>query len=704
MPTPSANWLAALRGRARQLLGNNERRNPFARLLERITNSGATLAEVLLVSAAVVVGVGTGVLGALLIWALQFMEHVAAWFDQLVGDPFGLLLGLLLAGALTGTIASRWAPEAVGHGVPEVIKAVALRSGRMAGRIAPFKLLLSAITIGMGGSAGREGPIVQIGAAYASSVGRLLGFSGDRLRILVACGAAAGIAAVFNTPIAGALFALEVILRRFTIGNFGAVVIGAVSGSITARILVSEQPAFPVPAYRFAHLGELPIYIVLGIAAAIWAAFFIRLFSRSEQLFAHWRMPLPVKAATGMLLTGLLALLLPGRQILGSGLEFIGEAITDNFSLPFATLGALLLLKAIATSVTLGAGNSGGVFAPNLFMGAVLGGSIGQFANGLWPTVATDPGAYALVGMAAVLAAAERAPITAILLVFELSGDYQLILPLMLSTVLASLGAQLLAGESIYTSELGLEGIRLQRGRDVDVLGSVAVGEVMTTRFDPIAPETTLEALSRILRLSHHHGLPVIDSHNRLIGVVTISDLERALAERLPGETPVSAIATPYDRLLIGFRDESIGTALQRMSQFGIGRIPIVDRADKYRFLGMVRREDMINAYTVALTRRNEIQQRAAEAGERQPDSAAFVEATILGESAACNKTIKELAHCLPYDCVLVAVRRHGRLLIPHGDTRLLAGDLIVALVADKERAALGRCLGTELTEGAATA
>lgn len=652
------------------------------------------MSEMGLVTAAVIVGAGTGVLAAVLIWTLEYVTRFAHWLQNLIVDPFGLLVGLVFAGLIVGFVVERWAPEAKGHGVPEVIKAVALRSGRISGWIAPIKLGLSAITIGMGGSAGREGPIVQIGGAFGSAVGRRFRFSGDRLRILVACGSGAGISAVFNAPIAGAMFALEVIIHRFTVGNFGAVVVSAVTGSIVVSQLVSKQPAFPVPAYQFRHLAEMPIYILLGVLAALWATVFIRVFTWGEKTFEHWRFPLPLKAALGMLIAGLLALLLPERQILGSGLEFIGEVISSNITLPLQIMFALLVLKMLATTATLASGNSGGVFAPNLFMGALLGGIVGSVAHTIWPAVAVDPGAYALVGMAAVLAAAEHAPITGILLVFEMSGDYQLILPLMLTTVLAAILGELFAGESIYTSELGLEGIRLRRGRDEDVLSGVTVGEVMTANLEHVAPTTTLEEFSRHLRVTHHHGLPILDEKQHLMGIVTIGDLEEALERKTPSTTTVMQIATPRQKLMTAFPDETIGEVLRKMGQNALGRIPIVDPEDVDRLLGIVRREDIINAYKVALARKTELQKRVDEAGARHADSAMFVEVTITEDCVSCRKTIQALSSCLPHDCVLVAVRRRGRLVIPHGDTVLLPGDLVTALVADRDRDALESCLG----------
>ncbi len=672
----------------------SEKFSQFLRSVLMRYGSWSTVAEIILVSTAVFIGIGTGVLAALLIRALEGVTAVASWAQNNIQSPFGLLLGLVVAGLLVGFVVERWVPDAGGHGVPEVIKAVALHGGYMSGWLSPIKLGLSAVTIGMGGAAGREGPIVQIGAAFGSWLGRLTGFTGDRLRILVACGSAAGISAVFNAPIAGAMFALEVVLHRFTVGNFGAVVLSAISGSIIVRQLISRVPAFPVPAYRFSSLGELPIYMVLALLAALWAVLFIRVFAWSEQTFSRWRIPLPIKAAIGMFLTGLIALWGPGFHILGSGLEFIGETITDNFTLPWATMAALLVLKMLGTTLTLGSGNSGGVFAPNLFMGAVLGGLIGSIAHTFWPGIATNPGAYALVGMAAMLGAAEHAPITAVLLVFEMSGDYQLIVPLLLTTVLASLVSEALSSGSIYTTELGIEGIRLHRGRDEIVLDSILVKEVMSIKMDYALPEMTLEEFSRRLRLTHHHGLPIIDK-GILKGIATIADLERAGQENLPASTPVLEIATPRDKLVVITPEKTIAEAMRLMSQYALGRIPVVSVLNPDQFLGMVRRADVITAYEIALTRRSESKKQVPETDPRHTSSAVFVEIPVHAHDSVCNKHVRELAATLPQDCILVAIRRDGRLLIPHGDSALEANDLVTVLVAEHDRGALINCFGT---------
>jgi CIC family chloride channel protein len=381
--------------------------------------------SLVLVVTALFVGVGTGLGAVVFVWALQEVGGFVTWLQNEIGDIIGLLVAMGLAGLLVGYMVDRWAKEAKGHGVPEVMEAIALRNGRIRPRVAALKVLASSLTIGTGGSAGREGPIVQVGSALGSTLGQLFHFSAERVKTLVACGAAAGIAATFNAPIAGSIFALEVILGRFTVRYFGAVVISSVSASIIARIYLSDKPAFDVPAYPF-QPSELPLYALLGVLAALVAVLFIRLLYWFENLFDEWSWHPALKGAIGMLLTAAVALTLPGREILGPGLHFIGETIAEDISLSVGLMLALLLLKLLATCFTLGSGNSGGVFAPGLFMGALVGGILGTIAHGLWPDLARNPGAYAIVGMAAVFSSAARAPITA----FSLSSKCPMIINL----------------------------------------------------------------------------------------------------------------------------------------------------------------------------------------------------------------------------------------------------------------------------------
>ena len=412
--------------------------------------------DTFLLITAVLVGVGTGV-GAILVRSLvEAVSHFSFEFlPRLFGDagPAFLVIAPTVGGLLVGILVQRYAREAKGHGVPEVMEAVALRGGRIRPIVALVKALASALTIGTGGSAGSEGPIVQIGASLGSSLGQVLHLSDDRIRNLVACGAAGGIAATFNTPIAGVIFALEVILGAFSVRYFSTVVISSVIASVIGRAIYGDLPTFPLPVeYGVASLWEFALYPVLGILAAISGAAFIRCLYFFEDGFDAWRaIPEWSKPALGGLLLGSMALLYPRLtgveyegtpHIFGAGYEIIVAALNNELLL--STVLVLLLLKLIATCLTLGSGGSGGVFAPALFLGAMLGTAFAIGVETLFPGVVAPPGAYALLGMAAVFAASAHAPITAIIILGELTDDHRIVLPLMLAVIVATLTSRLL--------------------------------------------------------------------------------------------------------------------------------------------------------------------------------------------------------------------------------------------------------------------
>ena len=465
----------------------------------------------ILMSLAVGVGVGTALVAVLFIKAISVVtsfsfEQGMPQFLAFLG-PAWIVLVPIIGGLIGGPIIARWAIEAKGHGVPEVLQAIILRGGRIRPRVALVKSIASTICIGTGGSAGREGPIVQVGAALGSTAAQLMKLGTERTITLVACGAAAGIAATFNAPIAGVVFAMEVILGEFTTQYFGTVVVAAVSASIVSRQFLGSNPAFTVPTYSLVSPGEIPFYAILGVLAALAGWAFVGILYFFEDRFDAWRLPAAWKPAVGAIGVGLTALLYP--QALGTGLASIGQALQG--ALPWTLLLALVFAKLAATSFTLGSGNSGGIFSPSLFMGAMLGGAFGYWVHILFPAFTGSMGAYALVGMAAVFAASAHAPLTAFLIVFEMSGDYRMILPLMVTVGLSTLISQRMRRYSIYTWKLAKRDIPLERDRDVDIIRGLNVGEVMTFEPDVIDGQASLQELSDAMARTGHHGFPVID-------------------------------------------------------------------------------------------------------------------------------------------------------------------------------------------------
>ncbi len=632
--------------------------------------------EAVLVGIALIVGIGAGFGAVLFRWLINSFQTLAFGGGQQVFRFLGRYYVILIpaiGGLFVGPLVYFLAREAKGHGVPEVMEAVALRGGRIRPIVAIVKSLASSICIGSGGSVGREGPIVQIGSALGSTVGQVLRMSDDRIRTLVACGAAGGIAATFNAPVAGVLFALEIILGEFAVGHFSMVVIASVTASVVARIFLGDTPAFMVPEYTLKTLWELLLYVGLGIIAAPAGVLFMKTLYKAEDFFDTWRFPEYLKPAIGGLGVGAIGLLTP--QVFGVGYEGIEKVLHNEMGLGMAAI--LLIAKLVATSLTLGSGGSGGVFAPSLFMGAMLGGSFGMVVHNWLPDATALPGAYALVGMAAVFAAAARAPITAIIILFEMTGDYRIILPLMLSTVIATLLAQRLERESIYTLKLTRRGIRLSHGRDIDVMQGITVAEVMTTDPDTVPADMTISDLAEAFARTHHHGFPVLDAQGELYGVVTLQDLERAATNPLASELRVRDICTR--EVVVAYPDEPVWAALRRMGVRDIGRLPVVDRGNPKRLLGVIRRSDIIRAYNIAIARRVELQHRMDRLRLGRVTGTEFVEAEVTPGSPAAGRQIRELS--LPHECLIVSIRRGPGLVIPHGDTVLQPGDRVLSLV-----------------------
>jgi len=655
-----------------------------------------------LIGTAIVVGVGTGFGAVGFIKLIGLMQDL--FFnkgEQLLPflGPTLIIIIPMIGGLLAGPIISFFASEAKGHGVPEVMQAIALRGGRIRPRVVVAKILASSLCIGSGGSAGREGPIVQVGAALGSSLGQWLRLSDNRIRNLVACGAAAGIAATFNAPIAGVIFAMEIILGELHLGDLGNVVISAVTASTIARIFLGEQPAFAITAdYGIQAPWEIFLFVLLGALAAFTATGFTRMLYWFEDLFDGWKFPDALKPAVGGLLLGILAYFSPFvlglgfiqsqerflglnlaqnlPQVFGAGFPVIEHALVGNLSLWL--LFALIFLKPLATSLTLGSGNSGGVFAPSLFTGAVLGGALGKLLAILLPNYGIDSGAFAIAGMAAVFAGAARAPFTAILIVFEMTDDYRMIVPLMAAVVTSLVVAERLMQDSIYTLKLSRRGIRIQRGRDLDVMESVLVEEVMVKEPISVSTDLPIAILAEKFIETGRHGFPVLDEHDQLFGVVSLEDYRRAVSDGKEnvGELKVNEIATRD--LITVYPDQTVGSALRRMAPRDISRLPVVSRDNPHQLLGMVRRNDIVRAYEVGVTRHEDKHLRTSKFRIQEASGFQSIEMRIERGSVCDGKKLGEVAW--PREAVVVSVQRGRKSMIPRGSLIFQPGDEIVLL------------------------
>jgi CIC family chloride channel protein len=414
--------------------------------------------------AAFLVGVGGGYGAVFFRWLIGIETQLA--FGP-VAHAFGFLgraavvAVLVIGGIVTSVIVDRFAKEAKGHGVPEVMAAVATKGGVMRPRVIAVKSIASATCIGFGGSCGREGPIVQIGSTIGSVIGQFVRAPSTLVRTLVGCGAAAGISATFNAPIGGVFFAAEVILGEFTPRSFAAIVVSSVIAAVIGRAYFGNHPSFTASGFYLVSPAELALYALLGVLAAVWATGFVRLLYFLEDRFEGLRAAVWLKAALGFGAVGAIGIWYP--QIFGVGYENI-DAVLSQHVAPLHAFG-LSVLKPLATSLTLGSGGSGGVFAPSLYTGAMLGDAFGSIVHHIFPTWTATAAAYGLVGMAALFAAAAEAPMTAILIVFEMSSDYRIILPLMVAVVIASLLGRYFLGYTIYETKLIRQGIDWARIR-----------------------------------------------------------------------------------------------------------------------------------------------------------------------------------------------------------------------------------------------
>jgi CIC family chloride channel protein len=631
-------------------------------------------------------GILTGIFTAAGVWLFKrLIDAVQLFFYGWAGarlPDFFTLFFPVLGGLAVGWLAWRFIDPRGLHGVAGIMESAALAGGRLPVRALPVKTLAAVLSIGSGASVGPEDPSVQIGANLASGLGQRLRLSDARMRSLVAAGAAAGIAAAFNAPIAGVFFAVEIILGEIGGSALGIVVLASVSSAVLTQAVSGSQPAFHVPAYSFQSALEMPAYLALGLAAGAVSIAYIRLLSGARGWFARLPLPRWLHPAAAGLVVGAVGLALPG--VLGVGYATIGGILNGApFGLGF--LLALLLAKLVLTPLSIGGGFQGGVFAPALFLGACLGALVGTLGDTLLPGLNLNPPAFAMVGMAAVLAGATHAPLTAVLLLFEMTNDYRIILPLMAAVVTSELVSRLGAKGSVYTLGLLRKGVRIDRGREVEILEGVTVGEVMESAPQTLRAGLTLEQAFQQLLAARQHGQAVLNEDGELFGMLALEDIERA-RQRQPEEAlTVGAVCTR--RPMLAYPDEPLALAVRRMSNADVGRLPVVERAQPSRLVGMLRREDVERAYQLAVTRR--AAERHSTASRRLD---AYIGLTVsdfvVQPGSACDGQ-KLSANVWPPNGLVASIRRGAEHIVPHGDTLLQPGDEIVVVHDDAARGAI---------------
>lgn len=516
--------------------------------------------------------------------------------DLLAWRPVITALALVVAWA----IMQRIGRGLDGQNVPDVQLAVARRGGVIETRPALARTAASAVTLGGGGSAGSEGPVAVLGATVGSFLGQLFRFGAGRVRIMVAAGAAAGISAAFNAPLAGAFFALEEILGSLAISAFPPVVVASVMAAVVTQAFYGNSPAIALPTeYGLEHVIEIfAFYPVLGVLAGLIGVLFVRVHFGAAPWVARVRGPAVLKPLLGGLLVGAIVFL-SGGLLAGSG--HLAFSLEQFARLDWYVLLLLVFGKILATSLTLNSGGSGGVFTPALFVGAATGGAVGVALASLFPAFGLYPEAYALVGMGALVAAATHAPLTGILLVFEMTNDYAIMMPLMLTTVIAYTVARHFETDSLYSGWLRRRGERIEHGRDEHLLARLHVRDVLQANPQVIGEAAVVAELLEHLGAGTQTEFPVVDTGLRLRGVITVADLARIAQSRadLAHVLIAADVATPAEA--IG-ADDTMLEAVRRMGLRGTSSLPVVD-LDSGRLLGIVRHADIMAVYERLLAR-----------------------------------------------------------------------------------------------------
>lgn len=653
-------------------------------LVSRTRTTLASRGQAAFLAASLLLGIFVGFGAALLVWGLELVADSVGEADAFLGFGKWIFLISIPIGLLASWLLNRWlGPGVSGGGVAETMVSVNLEAGYLPTKVVPSKIVATAATLGTGGSGGREGPIVLIGGAIGSSFARYTGFGLDQVKSFVAAGAGAGIGASFNAPIAGMMFALEVILSSFAIRHVSAIVVTSVAAAVTTHTLVGEEVFLRSPAYELKDPRQLILYIALALLAVLFGTLFLRILDRVSitkfvSAIPGWFVPLLMGVSVA-----LIGVVYP--ETLGTGQAFLTEllSLSDHGEFIWWSLFIIAALKAVTAALTRKGGGSAGTFMPALVIGGAVGAGFAILIDPVWNLSEIQPGAFALVGMAAALAATARAPLTAVILVFELTGSYGLVLPLMLASALATFIGERIHPDSAYTMALARKGIRLPETEDIDLLDTVKVSEVMSAVDETASPDMTLAELDERLDRTRHHGMPVVHDA-ALVGIITVTDVERAGPDGRSRSVGDEMTVTPVTIT----PDLPVSAALARMASLGLGRLPVVADDDRRHLLGMFRRESVVKAYHHALGTSTDRHLYRERMHLRTQPGAAFFETPVLRGSPIVGSLVKDVRW--PEGAVLVSIRRGSSVLIPHGSTAIELGDAITLFGTGESREELG--------------
>jgi CIC family chloride channel protein len=601
-----------------------------------------------------------------------------------------------VGGAVVGLIIWLSRKPVAGEGMASLIESVALHGGKIPPRPVLINALASLITVGSGGSLGREGPMIRLGAMISSWAGQRLGIPPYRLKILVGCGAAAGLAATYNIPIGGTLFAMEVILGNFALEIFGPIVASSVIATVIARSLNGNTPLYAAPGYKLLSGWELLPYTGLGIVGALASVAFVLGIRSGRRAFAKLTfLPRPLQPLLGMTLVGVLGLYVP--YALGRGYGTINLALSGDLKLPprlglpheftILLLLGLALAKLASTALTSGSGGSGGMFTPSLLFGALVGGAYGYWVHSLWPHVASPYGAYAAVGMAAVMAGTSHAPISAILILFEFTGNYDLILPVMLASIISSTISRRLRPASIYTDSLRGKGIDLTWRMEEAVLAGLKAEDLARPDLDVLHPGDRYSDVVDKFFGTRRQRLFMVDADGTLLGAVSLHDIKGALeqSESLTAVVAHDLMLPVEDAILKG---ERLHRATEFFAQTDFERLPVVDDAGK--LLGVLAKRDLLAVYAQEVLGRpallatfitSQDSQASRQYVEIPPD---FALRQVAVPPSLVGNTLAEARLPQTLKARIIEIRRPSRngeeLIVPTADTRLETGDLLTLL------------------------
>jgi CIC family chloride channel protein len=620
--------------------------------------------------AALVLGVLIGLAASLLVAAIQLVTEGSLSFSKWTGwGIWAVAITVPVGMTASWLIDRRWGPAISGGGITETMIGLGLHGGYLpTSKILP-KIAATAATLGTGGSGGREGPIAFIGASIGSSLARYTGFDHDRIRSLVAAGAGAGIGASFNAPIAGMMFAMEVILGSFAVRHLNAVVIASVAAAVTTELIVGEEHILSSPAHALGSPIELVLYAALAVVAVFIGILYLRALDLTAASSLPSRMPKWSRPVIFGLSVALIGVAWP--ESLGTGQAYLSGLLRLDGAGSYVWWGLVIVAIAkIATSaLTRAGGGSAGTFMPALVIGGSIGAAFAIVVEQGLGIEGIDTGAFAVVGMAATFATIARAPLTSVIIVFELTGNYELVLPLMLGAALATYLGERLHPDSAYTIPLTRKGISLPKSEDIDLLDTVMVEAVMVPHDGGLHRWNTLAEAAEFFDVTSHHGAPVFDDEEKLIGMITLSDIRNA-----GGPSMTATVADAMTREVITITpDVPVATALARMSSLGIGRIPVVDTDDPKRVVGMFRRISVVRAYEQALSMSKGKELYRERSRIRSQPGADFFDLSIEEQSALANRDVAHIPW--PEDLVLVSVQRGTSVLVPHGDTMIRVGD-----------------------------